>query len=297
MAKKSSYKIDYNAPVSLSIVIAMLFIFLLDSIAFKGSLIAAAFTCHGNASSDIPFVFSSAAEYIRLVTHLFGSSSWDSVLISSVFILLLGPQMEERYGSAMLALMAVLCTFISGVLNACLIPQSLTGQSAFVFMLILLAILHGLEQKQIQITWILLFVMFLAQQMYSASLHFTTSTRTSSIAFISFMQRNVSTFTSLAAGISGSLFGLLVAPKAGTKRKAASDAEEEKPVQTRTYQSSGTTPRPMATPYDRPNPYDGTTAGSQITQEQLDALDAQSPRFKNKKSFSSQTEEIGTLKL
>ncbi|HBD68484.1 MAG TPA: hypothetical protein DC014_04355 [Treponema sp.] len=291
MAKKLSYKIDYNAPFSLSLVLAMLFIFLLDSIAFKGNLIALAFTSHGNGASDSPFNFASIAEYIRLFTHLLGSFSWESLLISSIFILLLGSQMEERYGSAMLALMAVICTFISGVLNACLIPQNLTGQSAFVFTLILLAILHGLEQKQIQIAWILLFLMYLAQQMYSASIHFTTATRTSSIAFISFMQRNVGTFTCLAAGISGSLFGLLVAPKTSGKQKT----QEKESVQTKPYQSSGTRPRPMATPYDKPNPYDGTTA-SYASQEELEELDSQSPRFKNKK-IKTKTEEIGTLNL
>ena len=278
MAKKSSFRFLYDSPVSLSIVIASLLIFILDSLAFKGSLIQAAFTCHGNSASDIPFNFSSPVEYIRLITYALGNYSWESLLISSIFILLLGPLMEERYGSVMLAVMMAISTFVAGVLNACLIPQDLKGQSAIVFMLILLSVLTTLEKKEIPLSWILLFVTYLAQQMHFAAMNFTTGTRLSDFAFISFMQKNVGTFTLLAAGITGTLFGFLVAPKTKTS-------------QTKTYKFSGTTPRPMATPYDKPNPYDGTSIA--VSQEELDRLESQSPRFKKK--GKSKDEKIGTL--
>lgn len=225
MQKKSKLHLKYDSPVTLTFVLLSTLILALDSFALKGFLTTNIFICHGSKAvgNIAAFDYKNFLDYLRLFTHILGSSGWQSLLANSTFILLLGPTLEERYGSPILLLMIVLTSLVGGVLNACLVPFFESGSQSIVFMMICLAAITAFSKKEIPLSWIIVFVLYFALKLCSSYSDFSSSSSapfslssTSSgkkLDFIEFLTLNLNTFTSLAAGIVGSLFGFLVSPK------------------------------------------------------------------------------------
>lgn len=87
------------------------------------------------------------------------------------------------------------CKATSGILQCVLFPTSaLLGASGIVFMLIMLSSLAGSKNGGIPITFILVGVLYLSQQVYS----------------IFFIQDNVANFMHIVGGICGTAFGFAV---------------------------------------------------------------------------------------
>ena len=133
--------------------------------------------------------------YIRLFGHVLGHGSWDHFLNNMLLLLVVGPPMEEKYGSLPLLKGILLTALISGILQCALFPHSaLLGASGIVFMLIMLSSLAGSKNGGIPITFILVGVLYLSQQVYS----------------ILFIQDNVANFMHIVGGICGTAFGFAV---------------------------------------------------------------------------------------
>ena len=78
--------------------------------------------------------------YLRLFTHVLGHASWEHLVGNLAYILLLGPLLEEKYGSRKLLAVIAITAAITGVLNALLFPNiALCGASGVVFAFILLS--------------------------------------------------------------------------------------------------------------------------------------------------------------
>ena len=103
MAKKNSLKFIFDSPVVLVFSVVSAVIFISDLI-LKLNLSEKIFECPG-AKSVPAFDFKSALSYVKLVIYPFGGENSTSFFLNIGFILLLGPVLEERYGSIMLALM------------------------------------------------------------------------------------------------------------------------------------------------------------------------------------------------
>ena len=58
--------------------------------------------------------------YIRLFGHVLGHASWDHFLNNMLLLLVIGPPMEEKYGSGPLLKGILLTALISGVLQCVL---------------------------------------------------------------------------------------------------------------------------------------------------------------------------------
>ena len=82
--------------------------------------------------------------YIRLFGHVLGHADLDHFLNNMLLFLVIGPPMEEKYGSLPLLKAIVLTAFVSGLLQCILFPGvALLGASGIVFMLIMLSSLSG----------------------------------------------------------------------------------------------------------------------------------------------------------
>lgn len=82
--------------------------------------------------------------------------------------LVIGPPLEERYGSRVLLTGILLTALVSGLLQTVLFPNSaLLGASGIVFMLIMLSSLSGMEDGGIPVTLILVAVLYLGRELYS----------------------------------------------------------------------------------------------------------------------------------
>ena len=134
--------------------------------------------------------------YIRLFGHVLGHASWDHFLNNMLLLLVVGPPMEEKYGSKPLLCGMVFTALVTGVLQCVLFPRSgLLGASGIVFMLIMLSSLAGMKSGQIPLTLLLVAALYLGDQVYS----------------ILFVRDNVANFMHIVGGACGTAFGFAVA--------------------------------------------------------------------------------------
>ena len=178
---KRSIRLQYNAPVTLT------FFFLSLASLVLGYLTNNWTTSH-SSMTDPRF-------YVRLLGHVLGHSGWNHFINNMLLFLVVAPPLEERYGSRTLLSGILMTALVSGILQCVLFPTSaLLGASGIVFMLIMLSSLAGSKNGGIPITFILVGVLYLSQQVYS----------------IFFIQDNVANFMHIVGGICGTAFGFAV---------------------------------------------------------------------------------------
>lgn len=136
--------------------------------------------------------------YVRLLGHVLGHGSVQHFMGNMVLLLVVGPPLEEKYGSRTLLAGILLTAVISGIMQCVLFPYAaLLGASGIVFMLIMLSSLAGMQAGRIPVTLILVAVLYLGQEVYSAL----------------FIKDNVANFMHLVGGGCGTAFGFLTAKK------------------------------------------------------------------------------------
>ena len=134
--------------------------------------------------------------YVRLFTHVLGHASWEHFASNMIYILLLGPLLEEKYGSRDLAEVIVVTALVTGVINNVFFPnQALCGASGVCFAMILLSSITGTEDGRIPITFVLVVIVFLGQQVLEGI----------------FTSDNVSQLTHIVGGIVGAVSGFMMA--------------------------------------------------------------------------------------
>ena len=178
-------KITYNAPVTLSFALICSLVLLLDLLA--GSALTEAFFSVGGTMN-----LANPVDYLRLFTHVIGHANWTHLLSNFAFILLLGPILEEKYGSRSLLLMMVITALVTGILNVLLFSTGLLGASGIVFMMILLGSFTNFRKGEIPLTFILVVLLYVTREVITA-----------------FQADSVSQFAHIAGGLCGSLFGFL----------------------------------------------------------------------------------------
>jgi len=135
--------------------------------------------------------FSDPLFYVRLFTHALGHASFEHYFNNFLTILLIGPMLEERYGSKALVKMVVITALCTGILHVILFDSALLGASGIVFFLILLASYANFERGRIPITLILVISIFLGREIMGA--------------FI--FNDNVARMTHVFGGVIGAIFG------------------------------------------------------------------------------------------
>ena len=144
-------RIKFNSPVILSFVFISLISLLLGLVT-------------NNASTKLFFsVYRSSPinplTYIRLFTHVLGHIDWSHYINNMLIILVVGPLLEEKYGSANIVLIIIATAFFSGIANMIMFPQTkLLGASGVVFAFILLSSITSFDQGKIPLTFLLVAV-------------------------------------------------------------------------------------------------------------------------------------------
>ena len=133
--------------------------------------------------------------WVTLFTHVMGHANWSHLVSNFSFILLIGPILEEIYGSLSLLIMIFITALITGVLNVLFFSSNLLGASGVVFMMILLASFTNFNKGEIPLTFILVLVFYLGRELFSAFGSFSESGGT------------ISQFAHVVGGFIGSLFG------------------------------------------------------------------------------------------
>ena len=177
-------RITFNSPV----ILAFAFISL-------GAMVANYLTM--GASNKLLFMtyhtsLASPLTYVRFFTHVLGHAGWSHYIGNMMYILLLGPMLEEKYGSAKILEVILTTALVTALLNYFLFPGiALCGASGVVFAFILLTSFTGFNEGEIPLTVILVAIIFIGQQVYEGV----------------FLQDNVSNLSHIAGGIVGAVIG------------------------------------------------------------------------------------------
>lgn len=102
--------------------------------------------------------------YVRLFTHIFGHSNWKHFAGNFIYILLVGPMIEEKYGFWELLIMILITAFVVGLANIITSKNRLRGASCIVFMFIVMSSFVNIENGKIPITLVLIFLFYIVDE-------------------------------------------------------------------------------------------------------------------------------------
>lgn len=186
-------KIDYNAPVVLSFAFISFAVLVLGALT-NGMTTNLLFCVYRSSITDI-FM------YPRLFLHVLGHANLEHYVNNMMMLLLVGPMLEEKYGSNnMLAMMAI-TAFVTGIINTIFFPTALLGASGIVFMMIILSSVTSVKEDKIPLTLIVIVILYMGGQ----------------IADGLFVKDNISQLTHIVGGICGGVFGLTVFKDGGAR--------------------------------------------------------------------------------
>lgn len=177
-------KIQFNSPVILSFAGISLIALVLGYVT-------------GGASNRLLFsVYRSSLTnpltYIRLVTHVLGHSGYEHYINNMLMLLVIGPAMEEKYGSGPLLRAIVITAVVSGLVQMIFFPHTaLLGASGIVFMLIALSSLAGMQEGKIPLTLILVVIFYIGGEIVAGL----------------FSRDNISHLGHIIGGLSGAVIG------------------------------------------------------------------------------------------
>lgn len=153
-------RIQYNSPVVLTYALLSLLTLLLGYFT-KGASTLMLFSVYRSPMSEVLF-------YARLFGHVLGHINLEHYVNNFLLILLLGPMLEEKYGSKAILFLILTTALITGGLFLLINGDSaLLGASGVVFMLILLSSYVNLEKGKVPITLILVVAIFIGREIFS----------------------------------------------------------------------------------------------------------------------------------
>ncbi|MBQ3705614.1 MAG: rhomboid family intramembrane serine protease [Clostridia bacterium] len=180
-------RVTFNSPLVLGFALACAAVTLLGTLT-GGKSTALLFSTRAASLSD-------PLSFIRIFTHVLGHSGLAHLVGNMAYILLLGPALEEKYGWKNLLTVILVTALITGLIHNLLFPRSLLlGASGVVFSFILLTSFTEFREGEIPLTFVLVAVIYLGQQLWEG---FT-------------VQDNVSNLTHIVGGLVGSGAGYLL---------------------------------------------------------------------------------------
>lgn len=190
MERMRKFRITFNSPVVLSFVFICFGVMILGYLTGGRSNEALFMTWHSPLSSPMT--------YIRFFTHVLGHSGWEHFIGNMSYILLLGPMLEEKYGSRSVLLVMAITALVTGAVNYILFwNTALCGASGIVFAFILLSSFTSFKEGELPLTVILVAVIFLGQQILEGV----------------FIRDNVSNLSHVIGGVIGAGAGYLLPGK------------------------------------------------------------------------------------
>ena len=180
-------RIIFNSPVVLGFVFTSFGAMLLNYLTRGSSNHLLFMTYHSSLASPIT--------YIRFLTHVLGHSGWEHYIGNMAYILLLGPMLEEKYGSLRVLEVIGITALVTGVINYIFFWNvALCGASGVVFAFILLTSFTSFREGEIPLTFILVAVIFIGQQIYDGI----------------FIRDDVSNLSHIIGGVIGAVIGYLL---------------------------------------------------------------------------------------
>lgn len=192
--RKPVLKIQYNAPVTLTFALLALGALLLGR-ATGGRSTTLLFSVYRAPLTDL-------LTYPRFFLHVLGHADYNHYISNMLLLLVVGPPMEEKYGSSRILLFITITAFLTGLVQFIFFPRTaLLGASGIVFMLILLSSLSGMRDGAVPVTLLCVAALYLGREVLDGLRQ----------------HDSISQLTHILGGLAGTVFGFLCGP--GRKRK------------------------------------------------------------------------------
>lgn len=178
------FKITFNSPVVLGFIFISLAVLVLGFATLGKSNELLFMTYHSSLANPLT--------YVRFFTHVLGHSGWAHYIGNASYILLLGPMLEEKYGSGRILQIILITAAVTGIVNYVLFWNvALCGASGVVFAFILLTSFTSFKNGEIPLTFILVAIVFIGQQVYEGL----------------FLQDDISNLSHIIGGVIGAVVG------------------------------------------------------------------------------------------
>ena len=153
----NSLKFDYNSPVILTYLFICLAAWFINWIT-RGWSNKTFFESYRSSPLN-------PLTYIRLITHSIGHKDFDHLVSNFLYILLVGPMIEEKYGSINLIIMLVITSLVIAIYNILFSDYAILGASGNVYMLIVLSSFANISEGKIPLTVILILIFYVIGEM------------------------------------------------------------------------------------------------------------------------------------
>lgn len=195
--------IQYNSMVILTYTFLSLAVFIIGELT-KGASTRMFFMAYRTSFAD-PLM------YVRLFTHVLGHASFSHFFSNFLIILLVGPMIEEKYGSVKLLALILITAFVTGLLHVLMFADTaLLGASGVVFMLILLSSYANYEKGKIPLTLILVVITFIGKELIEWR----------------YVDSNISNLTHIVGGAIGGVCGYFINGKSFSRSGSVSPPAE-----------------------------------------------------------------------
>lgn len=184
---KRKVKVSFNSPVVLWFSIICLAALILGTIT-QGASNRMLFSVYRSSLAN-------PLTYIRFIGHIFGHADWNHFIGNIMLLLVIGPMLEEKYGSSNILFVILATALVTGIVNFIFFPHvQLMGASGVVFAFILLSSFTSIREGTIPITFILVALIYIGGEIYEGV----------------FVRDNVSNLTHIIGGGVGSWLGYVM---------------------------------------------------------------------------------------
>ena len=179
--------IRFNAPVILTFALLSLLALLLGNWT-NGAATHQYFSVYRSSLSD-------PLTYVRFIGHVLGHADYEHYMGNMLLLLLVGPGLEEKYGSGTMVWMILVTALVTGLVHFVFFPGSaLLGASGVVFMMIVLSSFTAMRRGEIPVTLILVVIFYLGGEIMDGL----------------FKQDSISQITHIVGGLCGLVFGFTI---------------------------------------------------------------------------------------
>ncbi len=183
--RRGSIRLQYNSPVVLSFALLSLLVLWLHHWT-GGKSTAALFSVYRSSWRD-------PGTYPRFLLHVLGHANYSHLLHNMMMILVIGPPLEEKYGSRPLLWAMAVTALVSGMVHWLFFPgTALMGASGIVFMMIAMSSLSGMRDGCIPLTLVLVLALYLGGEIIDGIT----------------LADNVSQLTHIIGGVCGAFLGI-----------------------------------------------------------------------------------------
>lgn len=184
---KRRLKVSFNAPVVLGFTMICFFVLILDRVT-NGYSTKEFFSVYRSSLTNL-------TTYVRFFGHVVGHVDWEHFMGNIMMLLVVGPLLEEKYGSYNILFVILSTALVTGIVNFIFYPNvQLLGASGVVFAFILLSSITSINDGKMPITFILVAIIYIGEQVYNGL----------------FVKDNVANLTHIIGGFVGTCLGYIM---------------------------------------------------------------------------------------